>query len=110
MDWRVFQFGNREDEQLAAYANWAVRRCIDKHAISYEDYKKWRRRNPLIFTTVVDDKNELIGFFDIFPIESAVGQKIIEGKLSEHSLALDHLVPVERTFSRLVAKEIVLLH
>lgn len=64
----VVRFGSRDDESLAFSANKIVRRELDKHAITYATYRGWRQRNPLIFTTVVDDTNQLIGFFDIFPI------------------------------------------
>src|SRR3989442_1598137 len=61
-------FGSREDESLAFEANKLVRKHLDKHAITYEQYREWRRRNPLVFTTVVDGDNGLIGFFDVFPL------------------------------------------
>src|ERR1039458_8989914 len=64
------RFGARDDESHALAANKIVRRCLDKRAITYNDYKLWRKLNPLIFTTVVDENNELIGFFDIFPLKT----------------------------------------
>jgi hypothetical protein len=59
----VVHFGSRNDESLASAANKIVRRELDKHAIAYAGYKQWRRHNPLVFTSVVDDNNQLIGFF-----------------------------------------------
>jgi hypothetical protein len=122
------RFGSRDDESLASAANKIVRRELDKHAISYADYKEWRRQNPLVFTSVVDDGNQLIGFFDIFPLTVAAGADVISGKITERSLTVDHIVPLagtssatylhiatilrnprQKRFSSLVAKEVLLL-
>jgi hypothetical protein len=120
--------GAPHDEALARYANKIVRKELDKRAISYEDYRAWRKRNPLIFTSVVDDGGNLIGFFDIFPLTQEAGERIICGSLSERSLTLDHIVPLglaasathlhlatilvnpkQRSFSPIVAREVLIL-
>jgi len=101
---------------------------LDKHAITYSEYKRWREINPLVFTSIVDDRNHLIGFFDIFPLVSEAGSAIISGKITERTLEARHIVPVgqihdacyvhiatilinplQRTFSEVVAKEVILL-
>jgi hypothetical protein len=120
--------GSTDDESHALAANKIVRRCLDKHAITYQEYKHWRKLNPLIFTTIVDESNQLIGFFDIFPLKNSAGEAIIAGRLTERSLSTDHLVasaeamapnylhiativlnPRQRTFIPVVAKEVLLL-
>jgi hypothetical protein len=124
----VVRFGSRDDESIASTANKIVRRELDKHAITYADYKVWRRQNPLVFTSVVDESNQLIGFFDIFPLTATAGMGIISGTISERSLTLDHIVPAagtssvtylhiatilrnphQKRFSSLVAGEVLLL-
>jgi hypothetical protein len=124
----IVRFGSRDDEALASFANRIVRRQLDKHAITYADYKVWRKFNPLIFTSVVDDTNQLIGFFDIFPLTTAAGTEIISAKITERSLTVDHLVsfagssscnylhlatilrnPRQKRFSPIVAGEVLLL-
>ena len=72
--------GPKNDESLALAANRIVRRCLDKHAITYKEYKLWRNLNPLVFTTIVDDENQLIGFFDIFPLKADAGEGVIAGR------------------------------
>lgn len=76
----------------------------------------------------MDDSNQLIGFFDIFPLATNAALDVISGTLSEHSLSIDHLVPAAETasathlhiatilrnprqqrFSPLVAGEVILL-
>src|SRR5215831_5770423 len=89
----VVRFGSRDDESLASIANKIVRRELDKHAITYAGYKQWRKHNPLVFTSVVDDDNQLIGFFDIFLLTGAVGADIISGRITERSLTVEHIVP-----------------
>lgn len=120
--------GSTDDEAHALAANKIVRRCLDKHAITYQEYRHWRKLNPLVFTAIVDESNQLIGFFDIFPLKSGAGEDIIAGKLTERSLTTDHIVPSaertsatclhiatiilnprQRTFTPLVAKEVLLL-
>lgn len=120
--------GPPDDEPHALYCNTLVRRCLDKRAITYEGYKNWRKKNPSIFTTIVDKNNNLIGFFDIFPITHDAGEAIISGKLTERSLSEKHLLPLsanasathihiatillnprQHSFSPVVAKEVMLL-
>jgi hypothetical protein len=120
--------GSIHDESLALAANKIVRKCLDKRAITYKDYKLWRKLNPLVFTAIVDENNQLIGFFDIFPLKSDAGEDIISGTLTERSLKTDHIIavtdvasatylhiatilinPRQNAFSPIVAKEVLLL-
>ena len=120
--------GPRDDEAQALLANRLVRKCLDKSAIQYGEYKVWRRKNPLIFTPIVTQGNELIGFFDIFPLSIEASTDILSGKLSERTLSVGYLVPSassasaphlhiatiltnprQRAFSRIVAQELLLL-
>jgi hypothetical protein len=122
------RLGSVDDEAHAVVGNKIVRKCLDKGAITYKDYKVWRKKNPLVFTTVVDENNELIGFFDIFPLTSDAGEKMVTGDLTERSLNVDHILPLsatgsathihvatilvnprQRAFTFLVAKEVLLL-
>jgi hypothetical protein len=120
--------GSTYDEAIASEANKIVRKSLDKRAIKYSDYKLWRKRNCLIFTTVVDDENNLIGFFDIFPLTAEAGKKLVDGTLTERSLDANDILPKQltssathihiatvllnpsqKTFTPIVAKEVLLL-
>jgi hypothetical protein len=120
--------GSIDDEVTALSANKIVRKCLDKRAIKYDEYKKWRKRNHLIFTPIVDQQNQLIGFFDIFPLTLDAGERIVAGTLTERSLAETHILPFADTstathihiatillnpnqtsFSPVVAREVLLL-
>jgi hypothetical protein len=122
------RFGATDDESLALLGNKIVRRQLDKNAITYETYKLWRTKNPLIFVPVVTDKDELVGFFDIFPLHREFGERLINGSLDEHSLTVDGIVPFgeigsaeylhiatiminprQKAFCSLVARETLLL-
>jgi hypothetical protein len=122
------RFGAGDDEYLALVCNRIVRNQLDKRAITYETYKAWRAKNPLIFAPVVTDRNELVGFFDVFPLYPDFGEQFISGTLDEHSLLIDGIVPLaeissakylhiatiminpwQRAFSPLVARETLLL-
>jgi hypothetical protein len=121
--------GSHDDELHAALANRIVRKCLDKGAIRYKEYRLWRQKNPSIFTPVVDDEDQLLGFFDIFPLTTKAGEDLISGQLSERSLTIEHLLPLhsislathihiatilvnprQRSFSSLVARELLLLN
>lgn len=120
--------GPKNDESLALTANRLVRRHLDKGAITYKEYRLWRYLNPLVFTTIVDDENQLIGFFDIFPLKADAGEAIIAGTLTERSLRPEHIIryadaagathlhiatilvnPRQHAFRATVAKEVLLL-
>src|SRR5437868_6137997 len=87
--------GSRDDEEIAFLANRIVRKSLAKGAITYDKYKNWRRKNPLIFTSIVDSSNRLIGFFDIFPLTSEAGVATLAGHLTERSFTIDHLGPLK---------------
>jgi hypothetical protein len=89
--------GSIDDEATALAANKIVRKCLDKRAIKYAEYKQWRKRNHLIFTPIVDQQNQLIGFFDIFPLTLSAGERIVAGTLTERSLEEDHILPLAET-------------
>ncbi len=122
------KFAARDDESIALEANKTVRHGLDKHCISYEDYKKWRRKNPIVFTAITDSDNQLIGFFDVFPLTEEAAQGLISGKLDEHGLNIEAILPYEKNgsakhiyiasimvnsqqtvFSQIIAKEVLLL-
>ncbi|WP_415908355.1 hypothetical protein [Oleiharenicola sp. Vm1] len=89
------RFAARDDEAAAREANAMVRHGLDKGCIRYDDYREWRKKNPAVFTAVVDRKNRLIGFFDVFPLRAATAEELIAGQRSERSLGLDDIVPAE---------------
>ncbi|MGO8839489.1 MAG: hypothetical protein ACLP7I_12160 [Limisphaerales bacterium] len=122
------KFAARDDEAIALEANKIVRHGLDKHCISYEDYREWRRKNPMVFTAVTDSDNQLIGFFDVFPLTEEAAQGLIGGKIDERGLKIEAILPYENNgsakniyvasimlnphqtaFSRIVAKEVLLL-
>ena len=98
------RFGAADDEALALKCNAIVRKGLDKHAISYAEYRTWRERNDLIFTSVVDAGGSLIGFFDVFPLVAESAEAMLKGTLNERSLALEHIVP------RYATADVVYIH
>jgi len=122
------RFADHDDEAIAFEANRVVRQGLDKHCIKYEDYKTWRKINPVIFTAITDDQDQLIGFFDIFPLTKKAGIGLMTGRLHEHDLTEESILPVElnptaefvyiasimvnphqRSFVSLIAKEVLVL-
>jgi hypothetical protein len=80
------RFAKRDDEAIAESANALVRRTLDKGCISYREYAAWRKKNPLIFTAVVDAGDELIGFFDVFPLTDEAAAALLSGKRKEREI------------------------
>ncbi len=122
------RFAARDDESIAVQANRIVRRGLDKRCIRYRDYREWRRKNPMVFTAIIDSENQLLGFFDVFPLTDEAARGLIDGNLDEHELTIDGIVssdkndsahmvyiasimvnPRQNVFSPIVAKEILLL-
>ncbi len=122
------KYAARDDESIALLANKIVRRGLDKRCIRYKDYRKWRQKNPAIFTAVTDRDNALLGFFDIFPLTDEAAGGLLKGQLHEHDLTADSIVPSEGNaavksiyiasimvnprqgaFSKIVASEIIVL-
>jgi hypothetical protein len=118
----------RNDESIALEANNIVRRGLDKGCIKYEKYKIWRLKNPMIFTAVTDADGHLIGFFDVFPLTDQAAGDLVSGKLHEHNLTIDSILPAvnneqankiyiasimvnprQTEFSTMVAKDVVVL-
>jgi hypothetical protein len=87
------RFAPRDDEAIAEQANALVRRVLDKHCISYRDYRDWRAKNPFIFTAVLDDDSELIGFFDIFPLTDEAAAALLSGKRTEREIKASDILP-----------------
>lgn len=87
------RFAARDDEAVAREANGMVRHGLDKSCIRYDDYRGWRRKNPAVFTAVVDRRNRLVGFFDVFPLQATTAEELIAGQRSERSLRAADIVP-----------------
>jgi hypothetical protein len=84
----------RPEEHLAHTANKFARRFFgQRRTISYLEYRSWRKRNPLVFTAVVGKQRELLGYFDIFPLNDVMGAQIREGIKGEEDIVIDHLIP-----------------
>jgi HAMP domain-containing protein len=122
------KYAAREDESIALQANKIVRRGLDKRCIKYKDYKEWRRKNSMIFTAVTDEDNQLIGFFDVFPLTDKAATGLVEGKIHEHELNIESILPKDKNesatklyiasimvnpkqtaFSAVIAKDVVVL-
>lgn len=87
-------FADPNDEKIADLANKLVRRRLDKRCISYHAYKSIRQKNPLVFAAVVSEQNELIGFFDIFPLTDAAAMDLVDGRKWDADIAIDDIAPL----------------
>jgi hypothetical protein len=125
---QTVRFAPPGDESIAHQANNIVRHNLDKHCIKYKDYKQWRLKNPSIFTAIVDDRQELVGFFDVFPLTNEAARSLIDGTMDERGLTMEAILPEsenisaksiyiasiclnpkQTAFSRIVAKEVLVL-
>jgi len=87
------RYAPADDEGIAHLANRIVRADLDKWAIKYSAYKKFRKKNPLVFSAIVSDDNELIGFFDVFPLTDGAAHEILSGKVRERDITEGDIVP-----------------
>jgi hypothetical protein len=84
------------EEDIAFHANEIVREHLDKRSVDYKTYRTWRQKNPNIFTAIIDSKNQLIGFFDVFPLTNNTAEEIIAGTRTEKSLKIDDILPPQQ--------------
>lgn len=57
-------------------------------------FYEWYHFNPLIVTFACD-KNEVVGYYNIYPITTECGQLFDEQAIKEEDLTTDHLLPAE---------------
>lgn len=80
----------KPEETLALEANKAARRYFGmRRTIKFNEYRKWREKNPYIFSAIVNDDRDLLGFFDVFPLKDEIGRRVLKGELSENDLTID---------------------
>jgi hypothetical protein len=81
------------EEHLAFVANQLCRRFFGrKSTISYSDYRNWRGKNRLLFSAVVDEGRNLIGFFDVFPLTEPAGRLLMAGQLAERDISIGDIL------------------
>jgi hypothetical protein len=90
------KFAATNDEDIALQANKMVRKVLDKHCISYQDYRLWRKKNNQIFHALLAPDGQLIGFFDIFPLNQTSGKLLFSGQIKERDLTRDAILPLDR--------------
>lgn len=82
----------KPEDHLAYVANKFARRFFGiRRTINYDDYRTWRRRNPLIFTALVGKERDLYGYFDVFPIVDELGKTIRSGTKGEQDIEITDL-------------------
>lgn len=81
------------NEAIAREANDFARAHFGKRmSFSYRKYRRWRKKNPLIFAVLLDKQGELLGFIDVFPLSPTAGQAILEGEIKESELTIDDVL------------------
>lgn len=55
---------------------------------------QWYQRYPN-FSTVVEDKGKIIGFFDLFPIKDTMFQQLKEGVFNDSELGVDSIEDIQ---------------
>jgi hypothetical protein len=82
----------------------------------------------MVFTAITYNENQLVGFFDVFPLTEEAAHHLISGKIDEHELSIKAILPhnknsdakyiyiaslmlnpKQQVFIRIVAKEVLLL-
>jgi hypothetical protein len=82
------------EEQLAWVGNDKVARFFGRRRIiTFEEYRKWRQKNPMVFSCFVAPGRKLLGLFDVFPLTDAAGVALRKGDIGEQDLTLDDILP-----------------
>jgi hypothetical protein len=54
-----------------------------KHFVSLDQYRALIARNDHVLTVIIDENNEMVGYFDVFPLVDAFGESLIKGNVTE---------------------------
>jgi len=82
------------EEQLAWIGNHKVASFFGrKRIITFEEYRKWRQKNPMVFSCFLAPGRRLLGLFDVFPLTDAAGTALRKGDIGEQDLTLDDILP-----------------
>lgn len=85
------------EENLAWHANRRIRSFFGSgRIIKFDDYRKWRKKNPMIFSCYITQSRELLGFFDVFPLTDKAGVALKSGKIGETDLAINDILPASK--------------
>jgi len=65
-------------------ANDALRAMFGtKHFVSLKQYRSLIEKNNYVLTAIINDKGEMVGYFDIFPLVDSFGELMISGAATE---------------------------
>jgi len=88
------------DLTLAYKANQMTSVFLGSEAIPFELYEQWRIKNPQILVCLIAPDNEVLGYFDVFPLKDIFLEDFIEGRLGEDELKPEYILsPDESIFS-----------
>jgi|GEM_PF-2584340 len=80
-------------------ANTLARSHYGKNSINYDIVRKWYEKNPFILTVLTDSHNKFVGYFDILPLKSDFGRKLIIGTVKENDIRHYHILPPGQMFN-----------
>lgn len=60
--------------------------------INSERYEQWRLKNPNVLVCLVDEDENVIGYFDVFPITTEFAEALTGGIATEYQMLHEHIV------------------
>jgi hypothetical protein len=60
-----------------------------KHFVSLGQYRALIERNDHVLTVIIDENNEMVGYYDIFPLVDSFGKQLAKGHATELSMAAE---------------------
>jgi hypothetical protein len=80
----LYRAKDHASEHEARSASNAVAQVFNRQALLGPD-RYWGiiEYNPMVMVVITDEKNEMVGFFDVFPVRTPAAEKFLGGVLSE---------------------------
>lgn len=68
-------------------------------AVPFERYSQWLSKNPNVLVCLLDQQKEVVGYFDVFPLNANFIDGFVSGITKEDELSADHILsPNEARF------------
>jgi hypothetical protein len=67
-------------------------------AISFDQFRAWMAANKYVLVSLMNQGNELVGYFDILPLKKAAFDNFVIGKIDEHEINGQHILSPKEGF------------
>lgn len=81
------------DDLLYKAVNKLAKEKFGKNTVSSKTANDWKKRNEFLLTCLFD-RNRLVGYFDILPLDSRFADRLMNGEAGEKDIKAEHILSV----------------